>query len=84
MARHNANLARVCHPSTTLASFFCDAGGMPRCATAGKNTCHPARPRLHVNNRLGLGAEELAVMLQPSGITRDAIAASWMNDKRFG
>ena len=49
-----------------------------------KEHCHPARPRLHVNNRLCLGAEELAVMLQPSGITRDAIAASWMNDKRFG
>ena len=49
-----------------------------------KEHCHPARPRLHVNNRLCLGAEELAVMLQPSGITRDVIAAPWRNDKRFG
>ena len=49
-----------------------------------KEHSHPARPRLHVHNRLCLGAEELAVMLQPSGITRDVIAAPWRNDKRFG
>jgi len=44
-------------------------------ARPGKSTCHSATPRRHVNNRLSLGAEELALMLQPSGITRAAIAA---------